>query len=76
MKTDLLNGIREVRPGEGEVLQRTSQTPEGSRIRHRVAHIGRQLGLSINRSSTGLAICHPSPLEDIKSILALVKEEA
>jgi hypothetical protein len=76
VKAHLLNGIREVRPGEGEVLQSTGQTPKGSGICHRVARIGRQLRLSINRSSAGLAICHPRPLEDIESILSLVQEKA
>ena len=75
METDLLNRICEVRPGEGEVLQGASQTPVGSRIRHRITQISRQLRLSVDRSKAGLAISHPSPLQDIKCVLPLGKEK-
>ena len=57
METDLLNSVGEIRPGEGEVLQDTGQTPVGS-------------------SEAGLAISHPSPVQNIEGILPLVKEEA
>jgi hypothetical protein len=39
METDLLDSVGEVRPGEGEVLQSTRQTPVGSRISHRITQI-------------------------------------
>ena len=32
MKTDLLHGVRDIRPGEGEVLKCTGQTPKSSGI--------------------------------------------
>jgi len=76
VKTDLLNSIGEVRPGEGEVLQDTGKTPVGSRISHWITHISRQLRLSVDWSGAGLAISHPSPLQDIESILPLMKEKA
>ena len=76
MKANLLNSVRDVRAGESEVLQGTSKTPVGSRISHGVTHISRQLRLSVDRSGTGLAISHPSPLQNIKCILPLVKEKA
>ena len=75
METDLLNSVGDVRPGEGEVLQGTGQTPVGSRISHRITQISRQLRLSVDRSGAGLAISYPSPLQDIKSVLPLVKEK-
>src|SRR6185369_4429902 len=75
METDLLNRVGEVRPGEGEVLQRAGQTPVGRRISHRITQISRQLRLSVDRSEAGLAISHPSPLQDIKCVLPLVKEK-
>jgi len=75
MKTDLLNSVGEVRPGEGEVLQGTGKTPVGSRISHGITHISRQLRLSVDWSGAGLAISHPSPLQDIKCVLPLVKEK-
>ena len=49
VKTDLLNGIGEIRPGEGQVLQGTGKTPVGSRISHGITQISRQLRLSIDR---------------------------
>ena len=69
METDLLNSIGEVRPGEGEVLQSTSQTPVGNRISHRITQISGQLRLIVDRSGAGLAISHPSPLQDIECLL-------
>ena len=59
VKTDLLNGIGEIRPGEGQVLQGTGETPVGSRISHGIIQISRQLRLSVDRSGTWLAISHP-----------------
>ena len=76
MKTDLLDCICEVRPSEGEVLQGTSKTPVGSRISHGITQISRQFRLSVDRSGAGLAISHPSPLQNIKCILPLVKKKA
>ena len=76
METDLLDSVGEIRPGEGEVLQGTGEASVGSRISHRITQISRQLRLSVDRSGAGLAISHPSPLQDIKCILPLVKEKA
>jgi len=76
MKTDLLNGICEVRPGESEVLQGSSKTPVVSRISHGITQSSRQLRLSVDRSGAWLAIRHPNPLQNIKCILLLVKENA
>ena len=75
VETDLLNGIGDVWPGEGEVLQGTGQTPVGSMISHRSTQISRQLRLSVDRSGAGLAISHPSPLQNIEGVLPLVKEK-
>ena len=76
VKTDLLNGICEIRPGEGEILQGTGKASVGSTISHGITQISRQLRLSIDRSGAWLAISHPSPLQNIKCILSLVKEKA
>ena len=75
METDLLNSVGEVRPGEGEVLQSAGQTPIGSRISHWSTQISRQLRLSVDWSGAGLAINHPSPLQNIEGVLPLVKEK-
>ena len=69
VKTDLLNGIGEIRPGEGEILQGTGEAPVASRIGHGITQISRQLRLSIDRSGAWLAISHPSPLQNIKCVL-------
>src|SRR6185312_4178782 len=75
METDLLDSVGEVRSGESEVLQSAGQTPVGSRISHRITQISRQLRLSVDRSGAGLAINHPSPLQNIECVLPLVKEK-
>src|SRR6185369_9569612 len=75
METDLLNSVGEVRPVEGEVLQSAGQTPVGGRIIHRSTQISRQRRLSVDWSGAGLAISHPSPLQDIEGVLPLVKEK-
>ena len=56
------------------VLQSASQTPVGSRISHRITQISRQLRMSVDRSGAGLAISHPSPLQNIECVLPLVKK--
>jgi hypothetical protein len=75
MKVDLLNNVGEVRSGESEVPQGSSKTPVCSRISHRITQSTTKLRLSVNRSGAGLAISHPSSLQNIKGILLLVKEE-
>src|SRR6185437_14866762 len=75
VETDLLNSVGEVRPGEGEVLQSAGQTPVGCRVSHRITQISRQLRLSVDWSGVGLAISHPSPLQNIEGVLPLVKEK-
>ena len=75
METDLLNSVGEVRSGESEVLQSAGQTLVGSRISHRITQISRQLRLSVDRSGAGLAISHPSPLQNIEGVLPLVQKE-
>jgi hypothetical protein len=74
VKADLLNCIGDVRPGKCEVLKGTGETPVCSGIRHWGALSLGQLALSINRSGAGVAVSHPSPLQDIPSILPLVKK--
>ena len=41
VKTYLLNGIGEIRPGEVQVLQGTVKAPVGSRISHGITQISR-----------------------------------
>jgi hypothetical protein len=74
MKADLLNCIGDVRPGEGKVLKGTGETPVCSGVRHRGSLNLGQLALTIDRSGAGIAVSYPSPLQDIPSILPLVKK--
>jgi hypothetical protein len=74
VKANLLNYICDVRPGEGEVLKGTGETPVCSGVGHWGAFSLGQLALSIDRSGAGVAVSHPSPLQDIPSILPLVKK--
>jgi hypothetical protein len=74
MKADLLNRIGDVRPGEGKVLKGPGKTPVCSGVRHRGSlNLGR-LALSIDWSGAWIAVSHLSPLQDISSILPLVKK--
>jgi len=75
VKTYLLNGIDEIRPGEVQVLQDTGKAPVGSRISHGITQISRQLRLSIDRSGAWLSISHPSPLQNVECELPLMKEQ-
>jgi hypothetical protein len=75
VEADLLNGIGDVRPSEGEVLKGPGKTPVRSGVVHRWSLSLRQLALKVDRGGAGLAIRHPSPLQDIPSVLPLVKKE-
>jgi hypothetical protein len=76
MKAQLLNCIGDVRPSEGEVLKSTSKTAVCRRISHWRALCLGQLALCVNWSGAGLAICHPSPLKYVQSVLTLVEKKA
>ena len=74
MKTDLLNSIGDAWPSEGKILQGTSETPEIHRILNRNT-ICRKLWIAVDWSGDWLALGHASPVEDVKHILPLRKEE-
>jgi hypothetical protein len=74
VKAHQLNYV-DVRPGEGEVLERTVQGMVGSRLAHRGTHVGGDLGLSVHHHGVGFAIAHASALKDILSILVLLQQE-
>jgi hypothetical protein len=62
MEAHLLDSVGDVRPKEGELLERTCQAP----VRHRVVDLGsvvlRELRLSVDRRGAGLAVGHASLL--------------
>jgi len=66
MKTNLLNCIGDIRPGEGEVPKCPGKTPICSGICHWCTLSLRELALCVNWSGAGLAVSHPSSLQDIK----------
>jgi hypothetical protein len=75
VEAHLLDRVGNVGPGEGEVLESSSQAVIGSRVADGGLHIGGDIGLSVNRCGAGLAVTHASTLKDVLSILALVEEE-
>ena len=76
MKTHLLHGILDLRSSQSEVLESTNDRLIESSIRSRRTIRGRKLGLRINRRSGGLAIKHVGALQELMSVLPLMKEEA
>jgi len=60
MKANLLDGVGDVRPSEGQVLESTSKTPKLRGISNWGAICSRDLGVRIHWSQTRLAIRHMS----------------
>jgi hypothetical protein len=75
METHLLNGVGNVRPGEGEVLECACQAPVRRRVGDWGAVVFRELRLGVNRRGAGLAVGHSSPLQDVEDVLTLMQEE-
>lgn len=76
VKTDLLNCISDVWPGEGQVLEHPCKTAKIGGILDRIARSRKNLRVGVNRSGAGLAICHTSPIQDVNHILTLKQEKA
>jgi len=74
-ETDQLDGICEIRTGEGQLLKSSSEAAIIRRILD-----GRpicwQLRINVDRSSAWLALSHACALQKIHHILALRKEQA
>jgi hypothetical protein len=75
MQAHLLDGVGDVWPREGEVLEGASQAAVGRRVGNRRPVVLRELSLSVDRRGVGLAVRHASPLQDVDGVLALVEEE-
>jgi hypothetical protein len=75
VEAHLLNNILELRSGESEVLKRTHDGPVERGIRRRRAIRGRKLGLRIDRRGDGAAVKHTGAIEELVSILLLMKKE-
>jgi hypothetical protein len=76
METDLLHGVGDVQPGEGEVLKGTGKTPVAGGVPDWVTRGLRELGLRVDCGGAGLAVTHMDPLQNVKSVMSLVKEES
>ena len=74
MKTHLLHGILDLRLSQSKVLKSTNDRPIESSIRSRRTICGKKLGLRINRRSGGLAVKHAGALQELMSVLPLMKE--
>jgi hypothetical protein len=70
-----LDCVGNVGPGEGEVLESSSQAAVGSRVTDGGPHVGGDLDMSVDRCGAGLAVAHASILKDVLSILTLVEED-
>jgi hypothetical protein len=76
VQAHLLNGIGDVGPREGQVLERAYQAPVGRRVGDQRPVILRELCLSVDRRGVlGLVAEHASPLQDVDGVMALVEEE-
>jgi hypothetical protein len=76
METDLLHGVGDVRPGEGEVLKGTSKIPVAGGVHDWVTRGLRELGLHVDWGGAGLAVTYLGPIQNVKSVLSQVKEES
>jgi hypothetical protein len=73
METDLLHGVGDVRPSEGEVLKGTGKTPVPGGVLDWVTHGLRELRPRVDWGRAGRAVNHLGPLQNVKSVLLLVK---
>ena len=70
IEADLLNSIRNIWTGEGEILKCSSNAAIVSRVGDGDT-ISRKLSMSINRSTAGLAVKHTGTLQNVQHILTL-----
>jgi hypothetical protein len=75
IQTDLLHGIGDVGPCEGQVLQRPGDAPELRGIPNPRSRVSGQLCLQVHRSRARLAVSHDRTLEDVERVGALVQEQ-
>jgi hypothetical protein len=62
VQAHLLDGVGEVGPGEGQVLEGTGQALVGRRVGDSGLVVLRELHLSVDRRGAGLAVGHASLL--------------
>jgi hypothetical protein len=62
VQAHLLDGVGDVGPRDGQVLERAGQALVGRRVGDRGPVVLRELRLSVDRRGAGLAVGHASPL--------------
>jgi hypothetical protein len=75
-QTHLLDRIRQVRPCEGQILQRTSEAAVLRGVGDGWTIFGGQFGLGVHGRRGGMALRHACTLEKLNSILTLREEQA
>lgn len=76
MEKHLLDDILDLWSSQSELLESTNNRPVESSIRSRRTIRGIKLGLRINRRGGGLVVKHASVLQELMSVLPLMKKEA
>jgi hypothetical protein len=71
VEADLLDDVGDVKVGEYQVLEGTSEAPELSRINNRRLRLDRDFDMRVHGCQNWLAVCQASALKDVKSILAM-----
>jgi hypothetical protein len=62
VQAHLLDGVGDVRPGEGQILEGTGQAPVGRHVGDWGLVVLKEHLLSVDRRGAGLAVEHASPL--------------
>ena len=71
VQANLLNGVCNVRLGEGQILESTHKTAVGSRISNRNTGISRNFGTGVDRCGTLFAIAHAVSSKNVQGVLTL-----
>ena len=75
MEANLLNCVLKLRSSESEVLESTNNGPVEASIRSGSTISSRELGLRVDRSGGRFAVKHSSTVEELMSVLPLMKKE-
>jgi hypothetical protein len=73
MKADLVDYIRDARPGECEILKSPCKASEICRIRHWITNSARKHGIDIDWGGAGLALSHASGHECQSCIVVAIE---
>jgi hypothetical protein len=74
MQTDLLHGVGDVGPCEGQVLESPCNAPKLGNVLNRWPGVCSELRLEVDWSRARLTINHGRTLDDVQHVSALVEE--